>query len=71
MLNEMDGWMGVENHTVHFFLLSCSLLYSIFLLALRQDENEIDVWLAIKREEFKQNLINISSPSIRSDRHWG
>lgn len=49
---------------IHLPLPSHSVFYSIFLLALRQDENEVDVWLAVKKEEFKQALINLPpSPS--------
>lgn len=61
-----------ESGKPHGLFFSSQLLSPLFHLpAGTENENEIDVWLAIKKEEFKQVLINISSPSIRSDGHWG
>lgn len=61
-----------ESGKPHGPFFSSQLLSPLFHLpAGTENENEIDVWLAIKKEEFKQVLINISSPSIRSEGHWG
>lgn len=67
---ERDGWVWKTTRSI--FLFSIAPSYSIFLLALRQDENEVDVWLAIRKEEFRQDLMSFpSSSSFNQIKHTG
>lgn len=65
----MDGFGKSHDPSLSPQLLTPSF---IFLLALRQDGNEGDVWLAIRKEEFMQDLISLpSSPSFSQIKHTG
>lgn len=66
LLNEMDGWIWRTTSFIFLFPVTQSSIPSSYWPRERQDENEVDVWLAVKKEEFKQALINLpSSPSSR------